>query len=103
MAAPASETGDYFGTYLDSLESLGKAVPAESSDGLAKIVRILSHRGRLPILELAQETHLALTTFTSELEGARTLGFVDVTGNAPDEQVALTPAGQEFAVRLTQP
>lgn len=99
--APASKTGDYFGTYLDALEGLDKSSPTEARGGLAKIVTLLATKSPRPVFELAKETELTLTEFTSELEAARTGGFVDVTGTPPDEQVTITAAGEALAASLT--
>jgi hypothetical protein len=99
LVAEAQAKGDYFGTFLDAMESQSQG-PGEPSDALARILKLLADKGRTPILELASASGLTLTDFTAELDAARTNGFVEVAGAPPNEQASLTAAGKELAAHI---
>lgn len=89
--------GDYFGTFLDKI---GSQEPQQPNDRLRTILLALESKSPQPILELAKASELSFADFSSELEAAKTSGFVEVTGTASDELVALTASGAELARHL---
>ena len=92
------QTGDYFGTFLDKVKQT-ESSSEEVNDNMRSLLTTLLP-GPQEIWSLQKKMALAFPVFTSELEAARTSGYVELQEESGTEKVALTAAGTELAARL---
>lgn len=96
--AQQQKTGDYFGTFLDKVKDMETAGD-EVNDRLRKLLVALIP-GPQEVWNLQKTMAVPFPEFTSELEAARTSGYVELKEESGKEQVVLTAAGSELARRL---
>jgi len=120
-----SQVGDYFGTFLDTLNDDRSAAdssvqssssaaepgtqPASGADAaalprpttslamMAKAVRIISSAEAVPVADLQTRVGIGFAEFGELISNLHQLGMVDISGDPGAEQIGLTKQGRLFA------
>jgi hypothetical protein len=120
-----SQVGDYFGTFLDTLNDRSSAAdssiqgsssssqsmtdstrgsdvvgadrPATSLALLTKAVALMSGSETLPVTDLQTRVGVGFAEFGELISNLHQLGMIDISGDPGAEQIGLTTQGRLFA------
>lgn len=90
--ASAKNTGDSFGTFLETLH--GESLTNTGDPGV-RLLSVLAEVGPSTRAELFKLSQLDLVSFAAGLEAVAASGFVASGGPSGKEVVDLTPSGRE--------
>jgi len=94
------------GSFLPFLESSERGAPApQSTPGSPlTLLEILSRQAQqsLPIFDLQTLSGLDPSRYGEALKSLRGAGYIEITGDAPEQTVRLTPGGAQV-VKLARP
>jgi hypothetical protein len=99
----AAKSSDYFGTFLETVQSGRVSEPQTMGNALwsdplpMRMVEILKENGPYETGSLQQKLGVDLLTFSKTLQSMTDARFVNLSGEAGHETVALTDEGEMLA------
>ncbi len=91
----AEESSNYFGTFLETMQS--KESAGDTGSVPITLVHVLEERGPLSVTELQAALQLDILSLSRALETMTEAQLVQLSGSAGSETVCLTPQGHRLA------